>query len=86
VVSSKNTHKRVNQRPPKIEVRNHCEYCHRDGHLEESCFRRKKKEQREYHLNNQNMYRLPMAYMYHLFRGVMLSQEVQCLKVLGLIL
>jgi hypothetical protein len=53
------THKRVSQQPPKREVRYHCEYCHRDGHLAEFCFRRKRNEQREYELNNQNMYRPP---------------------------
>jgi hypothetical protein len=30
------------------------------------------------------MYRPPMAYMCRLFRGAVLGQEVQCLKVLGL--
>ena len=53
------THKRVNQQPPKREVRYHCEYCHRDGHLVEFCFRRKRDERREYELNNRNMYRPP---------------------------
>ena len=27
--------------PPKREVRYHCEFCDREGHLEEFCFRRK---------------------------------------------
>jgi hypothetical protein len=40
-------------------VRYHCDYCHRDGHLAEFCFRRKRDERREYELNNQNMYRPP---------------------------
>jgi hypothetical protein len=53
------THKRVSQQPPKREVRYHCDYCHRDGHLAEFCFRRKRDERREYELNNQNIYRLP---------------------------
>jgi hypothetical protein len=38
------THKRVNQQPSKREVRYHCDYCHRDGHLAEFCFRRKRDE------------------------------------------
>ena len=38
------THKRVNQQPPKREVRYHCDYCHRDGHLVEVFFRRKRDE------------------------------------------
>jgi len=33
--------------PPKREARYHCEYCHRDCHLEEFCFRRKRAERRE---------------------------------------
>jgi hypothetical protein len=49
------THKRVNQQPPKREMRYHCDYCHRDGHLAEFCFRRKRDERREYKLNNRNM-------------------------------
>jgi hypothetical protein len=53
------THKRVSQQPPKREVRYHCDYCHRDGHLVEFCFRRKRDERREYELNNRNMYRPP---------------------------
>ena len=27
--------------PPKREVRYHCEFCDKEGHLEEFCFRRK---------------------------------------------
>jgi hypothetical protein len=38
------THKRVSQQPPMREVRYHCDYCHRDGHLAEFCFRRKRDE------------------------------------------
>jgi hypothetical protein len=38
------THKRVSQQPPKREVRYHCDYCHRDGHLPEYCFRMKRDE------------------------------------------
>jgi hypothetical protein len=38
------THKRVNQQPPKREVRYHYDYCHRDGHLDEFYFRRKRDE------------------------------------------
>jgi hypothetical protein len=53
------THKRVNQQPPKKEVRYHCDYYHRDGHLAKFCFRRKRDERREYELNNQNMYCSP---------------------------
>ena len=52
-------HKRVSQPPSKREVRYHCDYCHRDGHLAEFCFRRKRDERREYELNNRNMYRPP---------------------------
>ena len=55
------THKRVSQQPPKREVRYHCEYCHRDGHLVEFCFKRKRDEQQEYDLNKRNMYRPPHA-------------------------
>jgi hypothetical protein len=43
-------------KPPKRQVRYHCDYCHRDGHLVEFCFRRKRDERREYELNNRNMY------------------------------
>jgi hypothetical protein len=32
------THKKVSQQSPKREVRYHCDYCHRDGHLAEFCF------------------------------------------------
>jgi hypothetical protein len=70
------THKKVSQQPPKREVRYHCDYCYRDGHLVKFCFRRKRDERREYELNNRNMYRL--------FRGAMLGLEGQCRKVLGL--
>jgi hypothetical protein len=52
-------HKKVSQQPPKREVRYHCDYYHRDGHLVEFCFRRKRDEWQEYELNNQNMYRPP---------------------------
>ena len=38
------THKRLDQQPPKREVRYHCDYCHRDGHLAKYCFRRKRDE------------------------------------------
>jgi len=54
-----NHNKRVSQQPPKREVRYHCKHCHRDGHLVEFCFRRKRDERREYELNNRNMYRPP---------------------------
>jgi hypothetical protein len=53
------THKPVNQQPSTREVRYHCDYCHRDGHLAEFYFRRKRVERREYELNNRNMYRPP---------------------------
>ena len=46
------THKRVNQPPPKREVRYHYDYYHRDGHLAEFYFRRKRDERREYEFNN----------------------------------
>jgi hypothetical protein len=39
------THKRVSQQSPKREVRYHYDYCHRDDHLIEFCFRRKRDEQ-----------------------------------------
>jgi len=77
------THQKENQ-PPKREVRYHCEYCKRDVHLVEFCFRRKRDERREYELNNRDMITLLMVYMYLLFRGTLLDREVQCLKVLGL--
>jgi hypothetical protein len=53
------TYKRVNQQPSKREMRYHYDCCHRDGHLAEFCFRRKRDERREYELNNRNMYRPP---------------------------
>jgi hypothetical protein len=34
------------QNPPKREVRYHCEYCERDGHLASFCFGRKRDERR----------------------------------------
>jgi len=55
------THQRENK-PPKREARYHCEYCKRDGHLVEFCFRQKRDERREYELNNRDMY--------HPFHGV----------------
>jgi hypothetical protein len=78
------THKKVSQQPPKREVRYHYDYCHRDGHLAEFCFRRKRDERWEYELNKQNMYRSPHGVHVRLFRGTVLGQEMQCLKVLGL--
>ena len=42
--------------PPKREVRYHCEYCHRDGHLEEFCFRRKRAVRHEQERRNADMY------------------------------
>ena len=33
--------------PLKREVRYHCEFCDREGHLEEFCFRRKRAVRRE---------------------------------------
>ena len=33
--------------PPKHEVKYHCEFCDREGHLEEFCFRRKRAVRRE---------------------------------------
>jgi hypothetical protein len=78
------THKKVSQQPPKREVRYHYDYCRRDGHLVEFCFRRKRDEQREYELKYRNMYHPPHGIHCRLFRGVVLGQEVQCLKVLGL--
>ena len=42
--------------PPKREVRYHCEYYHRDGHLEEFCFRRKRAVRREQERHNSDMY------------------------------
>ena len=38
------THNRVSQQPPKREVRYHYDYFHRDGHLAEFFFRRKRDE------------------------------------------
>ena len=54
-------HKRVSQQPPKREVRYHCDYCHRDGHLAEFCFRRKRDEIHEYELYNRNIYCPPLG-------------------------
>ena len=42
--------------PPKREVRYHCEYCDREGHLEEFCFRRKRAVRREQERWNADMY------------------------------
>ena len=42
--------------PPKREVRYHCEYCDREGHLEEFCFRRKRAVRREQERQNADMY------------------------------
>ena len=42
--------------PPKHEVRFQCEYCHRGGHLEEFCFRRKRDERRDLEMRNRYMY------------------------------
>ena len=36
--------------PPMREVRYHCEYCDREGHLEEFCFRRKRAVRRDQEL------------------------------------
>src|SRR6185312_5293478 len=41
---------------PKCEVRYHCEFCDRKGHLEEFCFRRKRAERREQERWNADMY------------------------------
>jgi len=48
--------KKVYQQPPSREVTYHCEYCHREGHLVEFCFRRKRDERRELEWNNQDRY------------------------------
>jgi len=42
--------------PPKREVKYHYEYCHRDGQLEEFCFRRKRAVRREQERHNSDMY------------------------------
>ena len=42
--------------PPKREVRYHCEFCDREGHLEEFCFRRKRAVRREQERRNADMY------------------------------
>ena len=42
--------------PPKREVRYHCEFYDRDGHLEEFCFRRKRVVRREQERRNSDMY------------------------------
>lgn len=49
-------HKRVSHPPPKREVY-HCDYCKRDGHLFEFCFRRKRDERRESEFYQQNVHR-----------------------------
>ena len=41
---------------PKIAERYHCSYCHKEGHLEEFCFRRKRDERREKEQKNKDMY------------------------------
>ena len=43
-------------KPPKREVKYHCEYCKRDGHHAEFCFRRKRDERQECELKNRDMY------------------------------
>jgi hypothetical protein len=40
---------------PKREVRYHCEYCERDGHLASFCFRRKRDERRVSESSRKNM-------------------------------
>ena len=40
-------HPKAGPPPPKSEVRYHCVFCDRDGHLEEFCFRRKRAVRRE---------------------------------------
>lgn len=45
------------QNPPKREVRYHCEYCERDGHLASFCFRRKRDERRVSELSRKDMNR-----------------------------
>jgi hypothetical protein len=45
------------QNPPKREVRYHCEYCERDGHLASFCFRRKRDERRVYESSRKDMNR-----------------------------
>ena len=42
--------------PPKKEVRYHYEFCDREGHLEEFCFRRKRAVGREQERWNADMY------------------------------
>ena len=41
---------------PKRAERYHCSYCHKEGHLEEFCFRRKRDERREKEQKNKDMY------------------------------
>jgi hypothetical protein len=53
------SHKPMYQQPPKRAVRYHCEYCHRKGHLEEFCFRRKRDERRDLEMRNRDMYHAP---------------------------
>jgi hypothetical protein len=48
------SHKHIS---PKSEVRFHCEYCERDGHLAVFCFRRKRDEQHGSELSRGNMNR-----------------------------
>src|SRR5579859_81565 len=48
--------RREYQEPSRREVRYHCEYCQRDGHLAEFCFRRKRDERREFEWNNRDRY------------------------------
>jgi hypothetical protein len=54
---SKNKALSHKQSPPKREVRFHCEYYKRDGHLADFCFRRKREERRVSESNEKNMNR-----------------------------
>src|SRR6185295_5683808 len=46
----------VRHPPPKREARYHCEFCDREGHMEEFCFRRKRAVRKEQERRNADMY------------------------------
>ena len=50
------THSHEYQQPPLRAVRYHCDFCGRDGHLSEFCFRRKREARRAREMNNPDMY------------------------------
>jgi hypothetical protein len=65
------------QNPPKREVRFHCEYCERDGHLADFCSRRKRDEWRVSESSRKNMNNPSMVSMLSLFRDVLRGLNVR---------